>query len=617
MTRAEILSKSSFKVARECPRKLVYKTHRYPSLKDDDPYLKLLADGGFMVECIAKILYPEGIEVGFDGPSTEAFEKTVKLLERDDVTLFEGTLVSNGKLARVDILKRAGRMFQLIEVKSKSWDSDANERAQAQGYPSLFQIKSGKIRPEWRPYIEDVAYQTLILRELFPGEKIEPFLCLPDKAKTSGIDQLHAQFSIERDEGHDGQFRPIRVHFNGDEEALRADHFMTLVPVTDVVDLVMPEVELAAREFVALLANDVNAAAAHLNAKCKKCEYRIPSGQPNGFKECWGVLAGNGQPHILDLYSIGRVGGCKDPLVERLVADQRTNLIEIREDELVTAKGEVGTLNRRQLIQLENTRTNQQWVSPELGDIVRGFEFPLRFIDFEASQLAVPYHANMHPWQRVAFEWSCTSLCEDGSVEHAEWININDPFPNFEFAETLMECVGINGTFFMWSHFENTVLREVLGQMAARGYENRELAEWLDLIVRRHKEDAGYFVDMERLCKEHFFHPGMKGQTSIKKVVDAIWQSNQVLRAQFPEYIAYRDGRLLSPYESLSPIIINGREQEIVEGTGAIRAYQHMLYGTARDDEEARENWRRLLLQYCKLDTDSMLIIFNHWKEAA
>jgi len=58
------LSKSDFKVARTCPTKLYYKKLKYPSLLDEDAYLAFLADGGFMVEKMAKLLYPEGIEVG-------------------------------------------------------------------------------------------------------------------------------------------------------------------------------------------------------------------------------------------------------------------------------------------------------------------------------------------------------------------------------------------------------------------------------------------------------------------------------------------------------------------------------------------------------------------------
>jgi hypothetical protein len=31
---------------------------------------------------------------------------------------------------------------------------------------------------------------------------------------------------------------------------------------------------------------------------------------------------------------------------------------------------------------------------------------------------------------------------------------------------------------------------------------------------------------------------------------------------------------------------------------------------------QAREKWSQLLRQYCRLDTLSMVLIFNHWKRA-
>ena len=69
------LSKSDFKVARTCATKLYYRKLGYPSMLDEDEYLQFLADGGYMIETIAKICYPQGIEIGFDkGPEQSAAE---------------------------------------------------------------------------------------------------------------------------------------------------------------------------------------------------------------------------------------------------------------------------------------------------------------------------------------------------------------------------------------------------------------------------------------------------------------------------------------------------------------------------------------------------------------
>jgi hypothetical protein len=67
-------------------------------------------------------------------------------------------------------------------------------------------------------------------------------------------------------------------------------------------------------------------------------------------------------------------------------------------------------------------------------------------------------------------------------------------------------------------------------------------------------------------------------------------------------------GQILSPYEALPLLVIRGEDIAITEGTGATCAYQAMLYGPEHKDERVREQWRRLLLQYCKLDTLSMVM---------
>src|SRR5215472_6370100 len=88
------LSKSDFKVARTCDTKLYYKELGYPNARDESDLLQLLADGGYMVEKLAKLLFPDGIEMSYDGGSEAAARETMRQLERAEVTLFEATLLS-------------------------------------------------------------------------------------------------------------------------------------------------------------------------------------------------------------------------------------------------------------------------------------------------------------------------------------------------------------------------------------------------------------------------------------------------------------------------------------------------------------------------------------------
>jgi len=184
------LSKSDFKVARTCATKLYYKKLRYPSAHDDDPYLQFLADGGYMVEAIARLCYPGAVEVGFDaGPEASAEETMAFINAHDAITLVEATLIFERRLARVDILKKDGNKFELIEVKSKSVDTSTGLNP--------FRGVHGRILAPWEPYLEDVAFQYAVLRRLIPAATIVPYLCLVDKSKSTTIESIFSKFELD------------------------------------------------------------------------------------------------------------------------------------------------------------------------------------------------------------------------------------------------------------------------------------------------------------------------------------------------------------------------------------------------------------------------------------
>src|SRR5262249_53174615 len=152
--------------------------------------------------------------------------------------------------------------------------------------------------------------------------------------------------------------------------------------------------------------------------------------------------------------------------------------------------------------------------------------YPLHFIDFETSRVAVPYHAGMQPYEQVAFQWSCHTIAAPGvELTHTEWINILDAYPNFEFARSLKQALGENGTIFIWSLFERTALRDIRRQLIKYHEEDRELADWLDRITA----DTGPLVDMCQLARDYYFHPKMKGRLSLKYVLPAVWETDEAL----------------------------------------------------------------------------------------
>lgn len=597
------LSKSDFKVARTCGTKLFYRKLGYPSTKDEDPYLEFLADGGYMVETIAKLLFPTGREIGFDSED-HGFTETMAALNGGDATLFEATLIFRNLLARVDILEKTGNRFRLIEVKAKGFDSQADGA-------NPFRGKRGDILAEWREYLEDVTFQTHVLQSLFPGAAVVPCLCLVDEAAICNVDTVYDKFlATPRDKsaGPKSFARP-QITFTGDVEELRRHPFLKIVDASNEVAELLSGVRAASEQFSSsIVGRQPVRIPPQLGVRCKKCEYH-EGGERNGFRECWGQLS-NPTPHLLDLYRVDALGK-NGEVAARMITEGRCALLDVSKSELR------GRLGERQAIQLEWTAKNREFISPQLQSLLRKCAYPLHFIDFEASRMAVPYHAGMQPYEQVCFQWSCHTIpAPRANLEHQAWINVVDAYPNFEFANSLMSALKSGGTVFVWSHFEKTALKEIRGQMVKYRRVDHELARWLEAIV----DDSGPIVDLYKLAKDYYFHPRMNGSLSIKEVLPAVWFGSEAVRDHpwFSDYRRQKNGQLLEPYDTLEPLPFGDEEDEEVadavrEGTGAMRTYQEMLYGLRKTDVQFREAKKNLLLNYCKLDTAAMVMIWMHW----
>lgn len=600
------LSKSDYRVASSCPSKLYFKKKGYPSLFADNPYLHFLADGGYMVEKMAKLLYPDGIEMeSWDNPPQAHAEAVDLINECESVTMFEPTILDENRLVRVDILNKKGNVLELIEVKSASVDMGDLENE------SPFRGKQGKITSKRMPYLEDVTYQYLVLSKAFPDMEIHPYLCMVDKSKGATPETTCNQFKLSRPLDAKGRkaWAP-EVEYLGDVDSLRENHLLAIVNVMSEVEELADEVERNTREFLSSMSgDDIVRIPAEISTKCKQCEYRTkPSDdEGSGFQECWGSLA-DLEPHILDLYRIDAVGGRNYNLVAELAAEGRACMTDVPEDMLTSAYA------GRQKQQLECLGEGE-WIAPELPGLLDGHQRPLHFIDFEASRLALPYHQEMSPYEQAAFQWSCHTL-EDGpeDAKHEEWLNDDDAFPNFEFARSLKEQIGDDGTVYVWSPYEVSTLRGIRRQMDRYGHGDRDLADWLDWMTEK---DNPRIVDMLKIAGECYVHPDMKGSLSIKDVLPACWNSNAALRArdEFRQYLGINEaGEILNPYDVLKPLPIGADMEEVVkEGTGAMRVYQEMMFGVSAHNPEVRRSYRDLLLQYCELDTAAMVMIWRHW----
>lgn len=600
------LSKSDFKAARSCSTKLYYREMKYPDNMQENEYLQMLAEGGYMVELLAKQMFPAGITLAYGKQKLEAAatETAAHLArgEREEVVLFEATLFDGVRQARVDILKRTPRGFDLYEVKSSSIDFEEQAKA-LEKTGSLFksQRKPFGIHSKWREYLEDVTYQVALLRDLYPGVPIRAHLMLIDKRAPVPHDGIPAWFRIVR--GTDG--RLATAEFVGDAELAR--NLRLTVPVDCTAEVVELETEVreAAQDFAASLSPELTRMAPVLTRACRGCEFRTdPANGPSGFHDCWGERA-TAHPHVLQLYRGGE-------LVDEMIQQGIDRVTDIPDSYLSELKGVYG---ERQRVQVEQSRLNAEWHGSALGHELATARYPLHFIDFEAARIAIPHHKGMTPYGLLAFQWSCHTQAALGApLTHTYFLNTDPIWPNESFARELRKAVGDDGTLVVWSAFETSILSAVAEEMSSLGSGDAELATWLREAALPLEEEGGRQLDLLKLCRKLYYHPGMQGSNSIKFVLDAVWKHSPEVRARFAELAGREGDPERGPYATLPPEIIEGEEREVAEGTGAVRAYFRMAYGLERDDALVKQQWSQLLLEYCKLDTLAMVLIWEHWQ---
>jgi hypothetical protein len=419
-----------------------------------------------------------------------------------------------------------------------------------------------------------------------------------------------------------GNRRP-KVTFLGDLDRMRAKNILTFIDVTDEVAELMPGVQEEAILLAATLRDGPTKLRTAIGVQCRDCEYRnatTAADSRDGFRECWGDLADE-SPHILDYYKPGLIKRDGELLVNTLVQQGKAGMAEIDPSDLVN--GTVGKDHARRLLQRKYTLLKKEYRSPELSGLVTAWRYPLHFVDFETSRIAVPYHAGMRPYEQVAFQWSCHRVDRPGAEpRHFEWINTVNAYPNVEFAQTLRDCVGNSGTLLTWWHHEASALKDINDQLVRYGCNDTDLSGWLTRVISKDHALPLCMVDLGQIAKAHYFHPQMKGSLSLKFVMPAVWASNPRLHVLpvFERYCHYDpSGQLGDPYATLPPLpfgtVEETAEEVVKDGGGAIRAYQEMMYGLSKHDATQRENWRRLLLQYCRLDTAAMVMVWLHWAE--
>lgn len=219
----------------------------------------------------------------------------------------------------------------------------------------------------------------------------------------------------------------------------------------------------------------------------------------------------------------------------------------------------------------------------------RSLNFPLAFLDFEADKFPLPISSKTPASDYFCFQYSLHYyLSENTGLVHREYLAdpINDGNQHFlnSLLKDLEPVLSRNGAIVVYNaSFEAARLS------ALKGTASDIQSELIDRILSN-------FVDIYTpFRKMYFLDRAQKGKTTLKAVYESILG---LIQAD-------------SPVQTLAPL--RHKDLRIKNGLEAVRGYWALNSLRKAGRHPGLQNRiRAMLLEYCALDTSSMIILLNY-----
>ena len=175
----------------------------------------------------------------------------------------------------------------------------------------------------------------------------------------------------------------------------------------------------------------------------------------------------------------------------------------------------------------------------------------------------VPCWVGTRPYQQLPFQFSLHIIHSNGRMEHHGFLDLSGNDPSQSCAAELVRLCGNDGPVFAYNAgFESGVMRQLAERFP-------EYAAGLSAITNR-------LVDLLPIARRHYYHPDQHGSWSIKAVLPA-----------------------------LCPDLSYDQLDGVQDGMMAQTAYLEAI--AVETSEERKEQIRKQLHEYCKLDTLAMV----------
>ena len=259
-------------------------------------------------------------------------------------------------------------------------------------------------------------------------------------------------------------------------------------------------------------------------------------------------------------YSIFNLANLKKKEAERFYHSGVTLITDLPYDHKLSAS---------QAHQVQSERDGSVIINKKaLRLFIDQLEYPLYFLDFETTQMAVPEFSVQRPYQQIPFQYSLhIQNSKYGDVLHNEFLAESEKVdPRIDFINSLIRDCGSHGSILVYNiGFEKSILKQLSKDFPEYQSQLKEIIERLvDLMVP--------------FQKKYYYTHEMKGIHSIKSVLPALCPD-----------LSYDD-------------------LEIKEGGTASRVFGQMLSGEFKGDVQLT---RTHLLEYCKLDTWAMVKLLD------
>lgn len=471
-----------------------------------------------------------------------------------------------------------------------------------------------KYSGNWVRRMQKSAFNHWVFTKAFPEITFQSFILFPKKQVSIGLEGLsEVLYSSDRqvlfDEAMqwdnlppyqnyfvsfrvDQAFRPQHLGLlNKTKEELQNTDFEQLYTEEQTLEIL----ESAILDTVALVEN-TEVAKAPLGMHCKDCEFRLeqtPNDLSTGFGICWSSRLKSAKPDLVfDL--VGTSG--REYVEQKLYTQDQVSVSETFTKDIQNISEKQTPLNFEDRKSLQIARAKglsipEEIIQPALFEKMGNWKFPLYFLDFETITLSVSNHFYGKPYHTYVPQYSIHRLDEDGELTHFHWMSGRlDEFIEIRILLALYDVIMEEpGTLIHFSPTEQVLLREMKKNVRYRSSihpDDKAKVQQMFSTYTKHKS----MVDIKLLLENHYYNHYMGGSLSLKAIYDSFCQ--------------FTDRENL--YHSLG-------EGHVRNGNDALNTL-FAYYCDLKLTDDERESLRVELLDYCAIDTLSMVEIVQYFQ---